>query len=451
MSAVRACWVSVSLVLVMLSATRGRAAEIIGANCNDSSIIAFDGVTSVWSYTVPNKNIYGYSFATESPFTVSDHAAVQEEPDVDGQRIVWADNRDGTYAIYGMNLVTMTTECLYDEESSDQQTPAISGDVIVWRDNRNSATTGYDIYAYNLASEILIPVCTDSGTQYQPDIDGDVVVWKNATDNGIYGYRLSNPGVFPICVDGIIKDFPRISGNWVVWREGAGKDIYGIDITTLPAGAKKPICTLTSTQTTPAIHNNLVVWVDERNGNKDIYGYDLLQEREFYVSRLAGNETYPAVHDGRFIWQCGGSIYTTTYDDLPHITVMAPNGGEMFAADTTTTITWSSSEVDTVNVAWSANNGSSWTYLANNIPNTGSLEWEIPAGTDSTLCRVKVEDYDHGDIDDMSNDAFTVFICSPSLTGDANGDCFVNLLDLAALCSQWLSGGNPYDPGWIPN
>jgi len=33
---------------------------------------------------------------------------------------------------------------------------------------------------------------------------------------------------------------------------------------------------------------------------------------------------------------------------------------------------------------------------------------------------------------------------------DLTGDCFVNLLDLDALASEWLECGNPFDPNCVP-
>jgi hypothetical protein len=40
---------------------------------------------------------------------------------------------------------------------------------------------------------------------------------------------------------------------------------------------------------------------------------------------------------------------------------------------------------------------------------------------------------------------FTVYQCRQKFKSDLNGDCYVDLLDLAILASEWLGCGNPFD------
>lgn len=58
---------------------------------------------------------------------------------------------------------------------------------------------------------------------------------------------------------------------WVDSRDGEW-DIYGYDLST---STEFPICTQVSSQSSPAIYCNVVVWKDYRNGNYDIYGATL--------------------------------------------------------------------------------------------------------------------------------------------------------------------------------
>ena len=44
------------------------------------------------------------------------------------------------------------------------------------------------------------------------------------------------------------------------------------------------ITTDASSQRKPTIHGDVVVWQDFRNGNKDIYGYNLSTEAEFQIT-----------------------------------------------------------------------------------------------------------------------------------------------------------------------
>ncbi|MBU6999058.1 MAG: hypothetical protein HXS42_15530 [Theionarchaea archaeon] len=51
-----------------------------------------------------------------------------------------------------------------------------------------------------------------------------------------------------------------------------------------------------SIQQYPAIYGNFVVWDDDRNGNWDIYGYDLSTENEFQITKDISDQQCPAIY-----------------------------------------------------------------------------------------------------------------------------------------------------------
>jgi TolB protein len=53
----------------------------------------------------------------------------------------------------------------------------------------------------------------------------------------------------------------------------------------------------------PAIDGNLVVWADSRNGNHDIYGYDLAKGVEFPIYVGPGDQYFPAVSGNLVVWE----------------------------------------------------------------------------------------------------------------------------------------------------
>ena len=67
--------------------------------------------------------------------------------------------------------------CLND---AIQDEPAVWGDTVVWRDARNAATSGTDIYSSSLLTGRESAVCTAAGDQSAPAIDHDLVVWADA-------------------------------------------------------------------------------------------------------------------------------------------------------------------------------------------------------------------------------------------------------------------------------
>ena len=78
---------------------------------------------------------------------------------------------------------------------------------------------------------------------------------------------------FPICTDSAGQVNPAISGDIVVWCDArnGNVDIFGYNLIT---STEFPICTdsLLEQQVAPAISGDIVVWYDESNGNWDIYG-----------------------------------------------------------------------------------------------------------------------------------------------------------------------------------
>ena len=132
----------------------------------------------------------------------------------------------------------------------------------------------------------------------------------------------------------------------------------------------------------------------------------------------------------------------------PTLTITAPNGGETFTAETSTTITWSSiGDITTVAIGYSTNGGSTWTSIAASTPNDGSESWTLPF-VNSTQARVRVFDADSTNAYDASDANFIIQIPTSchndvwepaefcghdayAITGspDMNHDCMVEWLD----------------------
>ncbi len=126
-------------------------------------------------------------------------------------------------------------------------------------------------------------------------------------------------------------------------------------------------------------------------------------------------------------------------------TVLTPNGGENLMAGDVSFISWTwttSGIVDSVDLEYSVNNGAHWTEIGT-VPNTGVHAWEVP-GVDSFNCLVRVSNTANPLASDDSNATFRIFQCT--LNYDLSGDCYMDLLDLAMLVSEWLQCGDVLDP-----
>ena len=98
-----------------------------------------------------------------------------------------------------------------------------------------------------------------------------------------------------------------------------------------------------------------------------------------------------------------------TIEETPSITVIEPNGGEVWPVFSSQDILWSSTgTVGNVDIYYSIDDfGSDNNVIVNNTPNTGSYTWLVP-DDQSTTVKVKVEEVGGTGIFDISDDYFEI-------------------------------------------
>ena len=225
------------------------------------------------------------------------HAA----PSISGDTVVWTDFINGHDAgMYGTYLGDDTVFTVWDEYGPNESIGVVDGHLVVWQ--RGAVPSSFDIYGKNLLTGITFPIANTGNAEMDPDISGTMVVCEvlNVTYD-IYAYDLSKFPYAPlvVCNEGTThQQNPAIHGDLVVWedyRNGNG-DIYGAFFVDGMPQPPFPLCTHEAGQTLPAVHEDIVVWVDTRNGTSDIYGYNVSTGREFAVAVAPGTQTNPAVH-----------------------------------------------------------------------------------------------------------------------------------------------------------
>jgi hypothetical protein len=138
-------------------------------------------------------------------------------------------------------------------------------------------------------------------------------------------------------------------------------------------------------------------------------------------------------NDGAYTWTVPGSLSTTcliritdtanaaltdtsdTYFAISsapppttQITVVSPNGGEVWQALTTQVITWTTQgTVGAVHIELTTNAGASWSDIVASTPNAGSFAWTVP-NSPSTACGVRISQASTGSPADTSNAVFTI-------------------------------------------
>lgn len=120
----------------------------------------------------------------------------------------------------------------------------------------------------------------------------------------------------------------------------------------------------------------------------------------------------------------GGSFdgFTICQNVSPSVTVLAPNGGEVWPGATTQNITWSYTNIpNNVLIEVSYNNGSSWTTLTTWPASAQLFPWVV-SGPGSTQCLVRVSDAQNSTINDVSNANFTIPTASISVIQPNGGE-----------------------------
>ncbi|MHC4507773.1 MAG: hypothetical protein ACYTAO_02300 [Planctomycetota bacterium] len=208
-------------------------------------------------------------------FIVSDIVNNDEQnPAIDGNIVVWQDGAEGDFNIYGADITDPANpaEFLIAAFDFDQQRPAVHRTTVVWQDN------------YFGDADILA---------------GDIWQRNKPTDFGVSLVEKD-------------QQSPAISGTHVVWQDNffGDFDIYAADISVPEAAVQFPIAARESTQMNPDIDGNIVVWQswgllteDDRDGNWDIFGYNLTTRREFQITADPHDQAHPAISGNIVVWQ----------------------------------------------------------------------------------------------------------------------------------------------------
>jgi beta propeller repeat protein len=265
----------------------------------------------------PNWDIYIYDLSSSIETQITTNESNQSGPVIYGDRIVWTDDRNGNYDVYMYDL-SSSTETQITISESNQSDPAIYEDRIVWADDRNGNT---DIYMYDLSSSTETQITTNESNQSDPAIYGDRIIWTDDR-NGIadiytpdvYMYNLSTFTETQIAgSEGFFEYGPAIYGDRIVYMsEGAGDLVWMYDLST------SELTFIAYDAWNPVIYGERIVWMYGM-GSSDIYMYDLSTSREIQItSDESVHQSAPAIYGDRIVWEDwrneNSDIYMFTLD-----------------------------------------------------------------------------------------------------------------------------------------
>ena len=221
-------------------------------------------------------------------------------PDLDGDRIVWKDGYDGI-GIHGIDLISrevFTVTTGHVEVSA----PKLSGDVVVWADNR-AGDANWNIYGYDIVAQEEFVITDAPGNQYNPQIDDRYVVWWDFQEQ-IFLYDFVTRATTRLTTSWGAR-MPDVSAadNLVVWQDlrNGDWDLYGYDLT---AAAERSLVIAPNDQESPSIAHGTVVY-QSRSGTDswNIHGYDLAQDAAFLLTNDPNRQVLAATDGDLIVWQ----------------------------------------------------------------------------------------------------------------------------------------------------
>ncbi len=187
----------------------------------------------------------------------------QENPQTDGRYVVWQGRQtNGNWEVYLKDLTSAAPlQALTATPDTDEINPAIDWPWVVWQ-RRASANPSapWQVFATNLVSGQRFLVWPSTQDQLNPSVQAGRVVWQD-------------------------------------WRDVGPGEIY---FRNLESTEQRRITTNTFGQYNPVINNQWIVWQDNRNGQVDLYGFDLLRNTEVRLTATPENETRPYI-DGPWV------------------------------------------------------------------------------------------------------------------------------------------------------
>lgn len=231
--------------------------------------------------------------------TLSPTPANQDELDAAGDFVVWQDQRAGTYDIFAQNMRTDASPAVpLTGNGYHHKRPRTDGRFVVWEDRQPDGN--WDIWAQDLASggSAFAVTATTGYNETRPSVHFPWVVYQRIPVNqtGVHSSLVAfnlKTGQYHL-VDGSSSQDqldPEVNDDRVVWQDFRDVGYGEIYLKDLTSGQIQRISQNAGGQYKPMLFDQWIVWVDNRNTQLDLYGYNLRRGVEIQLTNTPEDES----------------------------------------------------------------------------------------------------------------------------------------------------------------
>ncbi len=176
------------------------------------------------------------------------------------------------------------------------------------------------LYALNLNSKELILIEPHPGLPAEqnwpaePTIYGDTIVWQQEnvvrTLVDLFLFDLQSRMVMSLTQTSspMIEHHPEIYGEWVAWNSlNLSNSDNSVALYNLTSSEHITIPLMTAHETWISLDSQYVVWDDWRNGNADVYGFDLISQQILPLITGPYHQSRAVVRDRLLVYQSQGT------------------------------------------------------------------------------------------------------------------------------------------------